>query len=110
MINNQFGTIVAMTHILLPFMILPLYSVMKTIPKDYVRAAKSLGANNFISFWRIYFPQSIPGIGAGSIFHPGVKIGNNCVVGMGSIVMNNLKNNTKLITINRTQQIKNEIK
>ena len=67
MINNQFGTIVAMTHILLPFMILPLYSVMKTIPKDYVRAAKSLGANNFISFWRIYFPQSIPGIGAGSI-------------------------------------------
>ena len=38
MINNQFGTIVAMTHILLPFMILPLYSVMKTIPKDYVRA------------------------------------------------------------------------
>ena len=67
MINNQFGTIVAMTHILLPFMILPLYSVMKTIPKDYVRSTKSLGANNFISFWRIYFPQSIPGIGAGSI-------------------------------------------
>ena len=67
MINNQFGTIVAMTHILLPFMILPLYSVMKTIPKDYVRAARSLGANSFISFWRIYFPQSIPGIGAGSI-------------------------------------------
>jgi hypothetical protein len=65
MINNQFGTIVAMTHILLPFMILPLYSVMKTIPQTYVRAAKSLGATNWTAFWRVYFPQSVPGIGAG---------------------------------------------
>ena len=67
MINNQFGTIVAMTHILLPFMILPMYSVMSTIPPSYVRAAKSLGATNWTSFWRVYFPQSVPGIGAGSI-------------------------------------------
>jgi len=67
MINNQFGTIVAMTHILLPFMILPLYSVMQTIPVSYVRAAKSLGATNWTSFWRVYFPQSVPGIGAGCI-------------------------------------------
>lgn len=67
MINNQFGTIVAMTHILLPFMILPLYSVMKTVPPTYLRAAKSLGATNWTAFWRVYFPQSVPGIGAGSI-------------------------------------------
>ena len=67
MINNQFGTIVAMTHILLPFMILPMYSVMQTIPQTYLRAAKSLGANNWTAFWRVYFPQSVPGIGAGSI-------------------------------------------
>ncbi|MFZ5964070.1 ABC transporter permease [Thalassococcus sp. BH17M4-6] len=67
MINNQFGTIVAMTHILLPFMILPLYSVMQTIPPSYLRAAKSLGATNWTAFWRVYFPQSVPGIGAGSI-------------------------------------------
>ena len=67
MINNQFGTIVAMTHILLPFMILPMYSVMATIPPYYVRAAKSLGATNWTAFWRVYFPQSVPGIGAGSI-------------------------------------------
>jgi putative spermidine/putrescine transport system permease protein len=66
MINNQTGTIIAMTHILLPFMILPLFSVMKTIPPSYVRAAKSLGANNWTAFWRVYFPQSIPGIGAGA--------------------------------------------
>jgi len=67
MINNQFGTIVAMTHILLPFMILPIYSVMQTIPPAYVRAAKSLGATDWTAFWRVYFPQSVPGIGAGSI-------------------------------------------
>ncbi|WP_420412583.1 ABC transporter permease subunit [Roseibium sp.] len=67
MINNQTGTIIAMTHILLPFMILPLFSVMKTISPTYVRAAKSLGANDWIAFWRVYFPQSVPGIGAGAV-------------------------------------------
>jgi len=67
MINNQFGTIVAMTHILLPFMILPMYSVMQTIPQTYLRAAKSMGATNWTAFWRVYFPQSVPGIGAGCI-------------------------------------------
>ena len=67
LINNATGTIIAMTHILLPFMILPLYSVMKTIPPAYLRAAKSLGATDWTAFWRVYFPQSVPGIGAGSI-------------------------------------------
>jgi len=67
MINNQTGTIIAMTHILLPFMILPLYSVMKTISPTYVRAAKSLGATDWTAFWRVYFPQSVPGIGAGAV-------------------------------------------
>ncbi|MFY0659782.1 MAG: ABC transporter permease [Shimia sp.] len=67
MINNQFGTIVAMTHILLPFMILPMYSVMQTIQPTYLRAAKSMGATNWTAFWRVYFPLSVPGIGAGSI-------------------------------------------
>ena len=67
LMNNATGTIIAMTHILLPFMILPLYSVMKTIQPSYLRAAKSLGATNWTAFWRVYFPQSVPGIGAGSI-------------------------------------------
>ncbi len=67
LINNQTGTIIAMSHILLPFMILPLFSVMKTIHPSYVRAAKSLGATPWTAFKRVYFPQSIPGIGAGSI-------------------------------------------
>jgi putative spermidine/putrescine transport system permease protein len=67
MINNATGTVIAMTHILLPFMILPLFSVMKTIPPSYLRAAKSLGANDWTAFWRVYFPQSVPGVGAGAI-------------------------------------------
>ena len=67
MIYNKVGTIVAMTHILLPFMILPLYSVMKTIPASYMQAARSLGASPFTAFVRVYMPNTVPGIGAGSI-------------------------------------------
>lgn len=67
MIHNQTGTIIAMTHILLPFMILPLYSVMKTIPPSYMRAARSMGAGPVLAFRRVYFPQTLAGIGAGGI-------------------------------------------
>ena len=67
LIYNKTGTLISMTHILLPFMILPLYSVMKTIPPYYTRAAKSMGATNWTAFWRVYFPQSVPGIGAGAL-------------------------------------------
>ena len=67
MINNLMGTVVAMTHILLPFMILPLYSVMRPIPPSYVRAARSLGATSWTAFRRVYLPQTIPGIGAGGL-------------------------------------------
>jgi len=67
LIYNKTGTLISMTHILLPFMILPLYSVMQTIPPYYTRAAKSMGATNWTAFWRVYFPQSVPGIGAGAL-------------------------------------------
>lgn len=67
MIYNQTGTIVAMTHILLPFMVLPLYSVMRPINPSYVRAARSLGATSWTAFRRIYLPQTVPGIGAGAL-------------------------------------------
>lgn len=65
MMYNSIGTVVAMTHILLPFMILPLYSVMRTINPAYVRAARSLGATSWTAFRRIYLPQTVPGMGAG---------------------------------------------
>lgn len=65
MIYNQTGTIIVMVHILLPFMVLPLYSVMRVIPPSYARAARSLGATSWTTFRRIYLPQTLPGIGAG---------------------------------------------
>jgi putative spermidine/putrescine transport system permease protein len=64
---NMTGTIIAMTHVLLPFMILPLYSVMRVIPPSYARAARSLGATSWTTFRRIYLPQTLPGIAAGSL-------------------------------------------
>ncbi|KRO56682.1 MAG: polyamine ABC transporter substrate-binding protein [Pelagibacteraceae bacterium BACL5 MAG-120705-bin12] len=64
---NVIGTFVAMTQILLPFMVLPLYSVMKTISPSLIRAGKSLGGTPLISFYKIYFPLTIPGIGAGCL-------------------------------------------
>ena len=67
LIYNMTGTIIAMTHILLPFMILPLYSVMKTIPPSYMRAARSLGATPTMAFIKVYVPQTIPGVGAGGL-------------------------------------------
>ena len=67
MIHNMTGTLVAMTHVLLPFMILPLYSVMRGIPAVQMQAAMSLGASWPRAFYRVYLPQSLPGVGAGCL-------------------------------------------
>jgi len=67
MIFNRFAVYVAMVHVLLPFMILPLFSVMKAIPPSYLRAAASLGAPPFVAWLRVYLPQTLPGIGAGCL-------------------------------------------
>ncbi len=67
LVFNRFGVYVAMVHILLPFMILPLYSVMKNIPPSLMRAASSLGANPITAFLKVYLPQSKPGISAGCL-------------------------------------------
>ena len=67
MIYNQTGTIIAMVHILLPFMILPLYSVMKTIPPSYMRAALSMGAKPLYAYRKVYLPQTLPGLAAGTL-------------------------------------------
>jgi len=62
---NETATIIVMTQILLPFMVLPLYSVMKTISPNYMRAALNLGASPLHAFWKVYMPNSVPGISAG---------------------------------------------
>ncbi len=72
---NQTGTIIVMTQILLPFMVLPLYSVMKTISPNYMRAALNLGASPLHAFWKIYMPNSVPGISAGGMLVFVIAIG-----------------------------------
>jgi putative spermidine/putrescine transport system permease protein len=67
MLYTSFATVIAMTHILLPFMILPLYSVMRGIDPSYLRAAMSLGAKPIPAFARIYFPMTLPGLSAGAL-------------------------------------------
>ena len=72
---NVIGTFVAMTQILLPFMVLPLYSVMKTISPSLMRAGKSLGGTPLTAFIKIYFPLTMPGIGAGCLLVFIISIG-----------------------------------
>ena len=67
LIFTRIGTITAMTHIQLPFTILPIYSVMRAIPESQLRAARSLGAPPLSAFWRVFAPQTIPGAMAGGL-------------------------------------------
>jgi len=67
LVHNRTGVYVAMVHILLPFMVLPMFSVMKGISPWHMRAAASLGAGPLLAFWKVYLPQSMPGVAAGSL-------------------------------------------
>ena len=75
MMYNFTGTVIVMIQILLPFMILPVYSVMKGIPPSYMRAAQNLGATPSLAFLKVYMPQTLPGVGAGVILVFIVAIG-----------------------------------
>ena len=65
LVRNRLGTYIAMVHILLPFMVLPMFSVMKGIDPYHMKAAASLGANPVSAFIKVYLPQTLPGVGAG---------------------------------------------
>lgn len=67
LIYNRSGVYIAMTHVLLPYFVLPLYGVMKRVPPATMRAALSLGATPAQAFWRVYFPQTRPGVAAGAL-------------------------------------------
>jgi putative spermidine/putrescine transport system permease protein len=64
---SRTGLIIAMTHIQLPFTLLPIYSVMRSMQPSQLRAAQSLGARPFTTFWRVYLPQVMPGVLAGCL-------------------------------------------
>lgn len=65
--HNFTGVVIGMTHILLPFMVLPLHGSMKSIDTDYLRAGMNLGASPTATFWQIFFPLSLPGLAAGVV-------------------------------------------
>jgi ABC-type spermidine/putrescine transport system permease subunit I len=75
LLYNTFSVTVGMVHFLLPFMVFPIYSVMKGIDKDLIKAANSLGAPPFKTFYKIFFPLSLPGVGAGSLIVFIVSVG-----------------------------------
>ena len=68
LLYNEFAVLVGMTHIMLPFMVLPVFSVLKNIDPNFLRAARNLGANAIRAFALITFPLSLPGVGAGVMF------------------------------------------
>ena len=65
LVFNRIGTLIGMVHIMVPFMIFPIFAVMRGIPNEYVRAAENLGAGPYMAFRRVYFPLTLPGLGAG---------------------------------------------
>jgi len=68
LMHNEIGTVIGMTHIMLPFLILPLYATMRSLDRGYMRAGASLGATPFRVFWKIYFPLTLPGLFGGLCF------------------------------------------
>jgi ABC-type spermidine/putrescine transport system permease subunit I len=62
LVYNMTGAIIGMTHVMLPFLILPLLGAMRSIDPDLVRSAESLGSTPTGAFWRVFFPMSLPGL------------------------------------------------
>lgn len=67
LIFNRTGVVIAMTHVLLPFMVLPIYSVLLGIPRNLMPAASSLGASRLRAFWHVLLPMALPGVLSGSL-------------------------------------------
>jgi putative spermidine/putrescine transport system permease protein len=67
LVHNFAGVVVGMSHVLLPFLVLPLYASMKAIDRDLIRAAMNLGAGPVSAFWQVFFPLSLPGLAAGMV-------------------------------------------
>lgn len=90
LVNNFFGTAVGMTHVLLPFLILPLHSNMRSISSDYLRAANACGASPLRGFWDVFFPLSVPGLLAGATLVFVLSLGffvTPAILGGGNLLM-----------------------
>lgn len=94
MVHNMTGTLIGMVHIMLPFLILPVYSAMKAIDRDYMKAASNLGASPSRAFWTIFFPLSTPGLFAGALMVFVLCLGffvTPAVLGGGKVIMVSMK-------------------
>jgi len=90
LVHNMTGTLIGMAHIMLPFLILPLYGSMRKIERDMMHAAANLGASPIQSFWKIFFPLSLSGMVAGSLIVFVLCLGfyvTPAVLGGGRVVM-----------------------
>lgn len=90
LVHNMSGTLIGMAHIMLPFLVLPLYGAMKKIDRDLMHAASNLGASPVKAFWQVYFPLSLPGLVSGSLIVFVLCLGfyvTPAVLGGGKVVM-----------------------
>lgn len=93
-VHNLSGTLIGMVHIMLPFLVLPLYNSMLAIDKDYLKAAAGLGAGPKRAFWTVFFPLSVPGLAAGSLMVFVLCLGfyvTPAVLGGGKVIMVSMK-------------------
>ncbi len=90
LVHNLTGTLIGMVHIMLPFLILPVYGSMRAIDRDYLKAAANLGASPTQAFWRVFFPLSLPGLFAGALIVFVLCLGffvTPAVLGGGKVIM-----------------------
>jgi len=93
-VHNMTGTLIGMVHIMLPFLVLPVYGSMKAIDRDYLKAASNLGASPVRAFWTVFFPLSAPGLFAGSLIVFVLCLGfyvTPAVLGGGKVIMVSMK-------------------
>ena len=84
------GTLIGLVHIMLPFLILPVYGSMRAIDPDYLKAAANLGASPTEAFWRVFLPLSLPGAFAGALMVFILSLGayvTPAMLGGGKVVM-----------------------
>ena len=94
LVHNLTGTLIGMVHIMLPFLILPVYSAMKAIDQDYMKAAANLGADPKRAFWTVFFPLTTPGLFAGALMVFILCLGffvTPAVLGGGKVIMVSMK-------------------
>jgi putative spermidine/putrescine transport system permease protein/spermidine/putrescine transport system permease protein len=90
LVHNLTGTVIGMVHVMLPFLVLPLYGSMRAIDRDYLKAAANLGASPTRAFWMVFFPLSLPGLFAGTLIVFILCLGfyvTPAVLGGGRVIM-----------------------